>query len=183
MHVALLGGSFNPPHVGHLLAAGYVHATQAVDEVWLMPVFTHVFGKELWAFHHRLAMCEVLCAETSGWLKTNPVEKELGGTGRTVEVLEHLTQRHAGVRFSLIVGSDTVKDFPRWYNLPRIQELAQVLVVNRAGHPAAEGLGPPLAEVSSTEVRRRLQAGESVRELLPRGIIEYAHAHALFRSP
>ena len=71
MHVALLGGSFNPPHVGHLLAAHYVRATQGVDEVWLMPAYHHPFGKALADFEHRAAMCELLCLDASGWLRTS----------------------------------------------------------------------------------------------------------------
>src|SRR5690606_7304538 len=83
--VALLGGSFNPPHVGHLLAAHYVRATQGVDEVWLMPSHNHPFGKALTPFVHRLGMCEVLCKDTSGWMRTTSVESEPGLTGRTVD--------------------------------------------------------------------------------------------------
>ena len=57
MHVALIGGSFNPPHVGHLLAAHFVRATEPVDEVWLVPADEHPFGKPLAPFEHRLRMC------------------------------------------------------------------------------------------------------------------------------
>ncbi len=96
MQVALLGGSFNPPHVGHLLAAHYVRASQPVDEVWLMPSFHHPFGKQLTSFEHRLAMCELLCADTSGWLKATTVERELGGDGRTVDTLDHLHRTRPG---------------------------------------------------------------------------------------
>ena len=96
MQVALLGGSFNPPHVGHLLAAQYVHATQGVDEVWLMPTFRHPFGKVTAPFEHRVRMCEQLCRETSGWLKTSEVESEVGKDGRTVDTLDFLHARHPG---------------------------------------------------------------------------------------
>ncbi|MCI0570479.1 MAG: nicotinate-nicotinamide nucleotide adenylyltransferase, partial [Myxococcaceae bacterium] len=85
MEVAILGGSFNPPHVGHLLAAHFVRATQAVDEVWLMPSFRHPFGKALAPFEHRLAMCEALCRDTSGWMRAVDVERHVPGEGRTVD--------------------------------------------------------------------------------------------------
>ena len=94
MQVALLGGSFNPPHVGHLMAAHYVRATQGVDEVWLMPTFLHPFGKVTAPYEHRVRMCELLCQDTSGWMKTSRVESEVGKEGRTVDTLEFLQARH-----------------------------------------------------------------------------------------
>lgn len=180
MQVALLGGSFNPPHVGHLLAAHYVRATQAVDEVWLMPSFRHPFGKELTSFEHRVRMCEAIARDASGWLKVSEVEREVGGEGRTVDTLSFLTARHPAHRWSLIIGSDILRDLPKWKDFDRIQELAQVLVLYRAGYPAPEALGPPLAEVSSTEVRETLARGELPSALVPRAVLDYARAHRLY---
>jgi nicotinate-nucleotide adenylyltransferase len=181
MRIALLGGSFNPPHVGHLLAAHYVRATEPVDEVWLMPSYRHPFGKQLVAFEHRLRMCELLCEDTSGWMKASAVERELGGEGRTVDTLDHLTRTRPGDQWVLVIGSDIVKDLPAWKDFARIQQLAQVLVLYRAGHPWPQAVGPPLAEVSSTDVRRRLEDGESVQGLVPRSALDYATRHRLYR--
>ncbi len=180
MQVALLGGSFNPPHVGHLLAAQYVHATQGVDEVWLMPTFRHPFGKVTAPFEHRVRMCERLCQETSGWLKTSEVEREVGKDGRTVDTLDFLQARHPGLRFTLIIGSDILKDLPYWKEFDRIQRMARVLVLQRAGHPAAEAIGPPLALVSSTEIRERLARGELPADLVPASVLTYAREHQLY---
>lgn len=180
MEVALLGGSFNPPHVGHLMAALFVRATQPVDEVWLMPSHRHPFGKALTSFEHRVQMCERLLEDTSDWLKVSTVEQEVPGQGRTVDTLEYLVARHPGVRFTLIIGSDILKDLPRWKDFPRIEALARVLVLYRAGHPAPEAYGPPLAEVSSTEIRNRLEKGEVPEDLVPRRVLDYARAHHLY---
>lgn len=180
MEVALLGGSFNPPHVGHLLVAHYVRATQAVDEVWLMPTWVHPFGKVAEPFEHRVRMCELLCEDTSGWLKVSTVEREVGKDGRTVDTLEFLHARYPGVRFSLVIGSDIVRDLPHWKDVERIRQLARVLVVNRAGHPAPEAAGPPLVAVSSTEVRERMARAQSPEELVPRRVLEYARQQGLY---
>jgi len=178
--VALLGGSFNPPHVGHLMAATYVHATQGMDEVWLMPSWQHPFGKQMEAFEHRVAMCEALCAETSGWLKTTLVEREPGLTGRTVDTLSLLVRRYPDIQWSLIIGSDILKDLPHWKDFGRIQEMARVMVLYRAGYPAPDTVGPPLAEVSSTVVRDLLARGVEPAELVPAGAIAYARARGLY---
>jgi len=178
--IALLGGSFNPPHVGHLLAAHYVWATQALDEVWLMPSFQHPFRKSLVGFEHRAAMCELLCRDTSGWLKTSRVEQELGGSGRTVDTLAFLQARHPQHRYTLVIGSDILKDLPSWKDFDRIEQMARVLVLYRAGYPAPRAVGPPLAEVSSTEVRELLQQGVSPGERVPRAVLAYAREAGLY---
>ena len=180
MEVALLGGSFNPPHVGHLLAAHYVRATEPVDEVWLMPSYQHPFRKALAPFEDRVAMCEFLCADTAGWLKVSRVEQTLGGEGRTVDTLDHLTTLHPDWRFTLVIGSDILRDLPHWKDFERIHQLARVLVLYRAGYPATEAVGPPLAEVSSTEVRERLGRGELPWELVPRRVLAYARDRRLY---
>ena len=180
VEVALLGGSFNPPHVGHVLAAHYVWSTQALDEVWLMPSFRHPFGKALTPFEHRVKMCEAICRDASGWLKVSEVEREVPGEGRTVDTLEHLRAKFPGHRFTLVIGSDIVADLPKWKQPERLQELARLLVLHRAGYPAPGAVGPPLAEVSSTQVREAFARGELPAELVPRGVLEYARAHGLY---
>ncbi|MHB8875875.1 MAG: nicotinate (nicotinamide) nucleotide adenylyltransferase [Myxococcaceae bacterium] len=181
--VALLGGSFNPPHVGHLLAACYVRATQPVDAVWLMPTFRHPFGKQAVEFEHRVGMCEALARDSAAWLKVSRVEQEAGGEGRTVDTLTHLVAKHPGHRFTLVIGSDILKDLPMWKDFERIRELAKVLVLYRAGYPAPEAVGPPLALVSSTEIRRQLEAGQAPGELVPRAVLAYANEHGLYGLP
>jgi len=182
MRVALMGGSFNPPHVGHLLAAQYVHATQDVDEVWLLPSHQHPFGKQLEAWEDRLEMCRRIAAESSGWLKVSEVERELGGQGYTVDTLEHLSRAHPGVRWTWIIGSDIVKDLPNWKDVPRIQQLARLLVLYRAGHPVEGAVGPPLAEVSSSDVRARLRRGERPTEFVPREVLSWVEERGLYRT-
>jgi nicotinate-nucleotide adenylyltransferase len=180
-HVALLGGSFNPPHVGHLLAAHFVRATQPVDEVWLVPSHRHPFGKPLVAFEHRLKMCEAIARDAAGWLKVSAVEREVPGEGRTVDTLEHLHERHPSSSFTLVIGSDILPDLPKWKDVPRIEQLATVLVLHRAGHPSPRAFGPPLAQVSSTEIRDRLARGEEPVDLVPRAVLAYVRKHALYR--
>jgi nicotinate-nucleotide adenylyltransferase len=183
VRVALLGGSFNPPHVGHLLAAQYVHATQGVDEVWLMPAYQHPFGKALAPFEHRVRMCEVMGQETSGWLKTSRVEQEVaerGGAGYTVETLTYLREQYPQVEFSLIIGSDILNERSKWKAWDRIEQMVRVLVLHRAGYPAEGTIGPPLAEVSSTQIREMLSRGVAPAELVPGKVLEYAHQAGLY---
>ena len=178
--VALLGGSFNPPHVGHLLAASYVKATQPVDEVWLVPSFRHPFGKPLVEFEHRVKMCQAICGEVSGWLVVCDIERELGGDGRTVDTLKQLGRTYSQYQFRLVIGSDILKDLPHWKDFAEVERRAPVLVLYRPGYPSSRAVGPPLVDVSSSEVRRLLEGREDASQLVPRTVLDYARSHHLY---
>ncbi len=180
MEVSLLGGSFNPPHVGHLMAAVYAHATLRAQEVWLVPSFHHPFGKQLAPFEARVEMCEAMARDTGPWLKVSRAESEVGGEGRTIGLLEWLLPRNPGVKFRWLIGSDILADLPKWKAWDRIQQLVQVTVLHRAGYPAPGVLGPPMAEVSSTEIRARLEAGEAPADLVPAAVLDIAKARELY---
>jgi nicotinate-nucleotide adenylyltransferase len=184
MKIALLGGSFNPPHVGHLMAAWWTLATHPVDRVWLMPAFNHPFRKALIDFDHRVRMCE-LAAQDIPRIEVTRVEEEVHGEGWTYETLEHLRRVRPDIEPSLVVGSDLMIERAHWKRFDRILELCELIVVNRAGYPVPEAMGPILAEVSSTEVRQRIESGRDAREWVPRAVLDYIEAHRLYpsRSP
>jgi nicotinate-nucleotide adenylyltransferase len=180
--VALLGGSFNPPHVAHLMAAYWTLATQEVDEVWLLPAFVHPFGKALAPFEDRVRMCELAARPVRG-VAVCTAEAELAGdplAGKTARTLEHLVEKHPGHRFALVVGADVLKDTDKWYRWDRVQALARVIVVGRDGYPPVPG-SPSLPAISSTEIRGRLARGEDVSGLVPRAVREYAIERGLYR--
>jgi nicotinate-nucleotide adenylyltransferase len=180
--IALLGGSFNPPHVGHLMAAWYALATEPVAEVWLLPAYRHPFGKALAPFDERVAMCRLAAATLRG-VHVCTAEAELAEdplAGKTVRTLEHLRQRHPGHGFALVVGSDILAETEKWYRWDRVQELARIVVVGRQGHEAGAGGRPLLPAVSSTEVRERLGRGEEVGHLVPRRVLAHIAARSLY---
>jgi nicotinate-nucleotide adenylyltransferase len=182
--VALLGGSFNPPHVAHLMAAYWALATQDVREVWLLPSFRHPFGKELAPFEDRVRMCELAAREIRG-LAVCTAERELADdplVGKTARTLEHLVAKHPGTAFSLIVGADVLPDTAKWYRWDRVETLARVVVIGREGFPPVPG-APSLPAISSTEIRARIARGEDVSGLVPRRVREYIAEKRLYRGP
>src|SRR5512146_215517 len=101
MRVALFGGSFNPPHVGHQLLALYVLETEPVDELWLVPCWRHPFEKELAPFEHRLRMTEAAAAALGPRARVSDVEARLGGDkSRTLLTVRALQASHPDVEFS-----------------------------------------------------------------------------------
>jgi nicotinate-nucleotide adenylyltransferase len=182
-HVALLGGSFNPPHVAHLMAAYWALATQPVSELWLLPAFVHPFGKALAPFADRIRMCELAARALRGVFVCG-AEAELRDdplAGKTARTLEHLAAKHPGVRFSLVVGADVLPDTGKWYRWDRVRELAGLIVVGREGYPPVPG-APVLPAISSSLVRERLAAGDDAAGLLPRRVLEYVRERGLYRE-
>ena len=206
--VAVFGGSFNPPHVGHVLGVVYALSTAPIDEVLVVPVFQHPFSKHLAPFDDRLQMCRLAL----GWLRgvtISTVERELGGESRTLRTLEHLRATSPSLSLRLLVGADVLGDLPKWHRWDLIAELAPPLVLGRSGvafhdggDPRAPAAGAPEADVtwvgasreeptppapilprvSSTEIRAALAAGDvdAVRGLVPAPVIEHIVAAGLY---
>lgn len=179
--VALFGGSFNPPHVGHLLGAAYVLATQPVDEVWLLPAHVHPFGKRLAPFPARVQLCGMVAATFARGVQVCPIEAELPGDGRTIDTLRALTARHPDHAFRLVIGSDLLAETPHWKQWDEVEALAPPIVLARGGFPSARAVGPVLPEVSSSEVREGLAAGRDVAALVPREVLAGIAALGLYR--
>ena len=165
--IALFGGSFDPPHVGHLLASTYVLATEPVDELWFVPVLQHPFAKPLvGTYEHRVALCERMAAELPR-AKVSRAEQESGQT-RTVDLLEWLRQKHPDLRWALVLGTDLDAEMPQWKQFDRVQQLARIISVPRGGY--GQG-GVAMPEVSSTEVRALLRTGGDASRLVPRSVL------------
>jgi len=180
--VALLGGSFNPPHVAHLMAAYWALATQGAEEVWLLPAYRHPFGKPLAPFDDRVRMCELAAHHVHG-VVVSAAEAELRDDplcGRTARTLEHLARKHPDHRFALVVGADILPETAQWYRWDRVQELARVIVVGREGWPPVQG-APTLPRISSSEIRARIARGEDVSGLVPREVLAYVAERGLYR--
>jgi nicotinate-nucleotide adenylyltransferase len=180
MRVALYGGSFNPPHVAHQLAALYVLETEPVDELWLVPCFKHPFEKALAPFEDRLEMCARAAQALGPRAKVSDVEGKLGGESRTLRTVTALQADHPGIELSLIIGADLLRELPSWYGADELQRQVRLIVVGRAGFDG--GAGPAMPAVSSSEVRERLAAGRPVEHLLPRSVLDYVRQRKLYGS-
>ena len=178
MKVGVFGGSFNPPHVAHVLACTLLLSTEDLDQVLVIPAFRHAFGKPLAPFEDRLRMCDL----AMGWLRgvsVSRVEQDLGGDSWTLRTVEHLSEVHPDWKLRLIIGSDILPDAPRWLGFESIVRLAPPVVLTRAGTEAGRGLLP---DVSSTMVRDLIARGAwaDVERLVPRSVLTYIRANSLY---
>ena len=191
MRVALFGGSFNPPHVAHQLAALYVLETAQVDALWFVPAFEHAFGKPLVAFDDRLAMCELAAGALGPRARVSDVERSLGGRSLTLRTVRRLTELHPEHAFSLVIGSDLQADVSSWYGAEELVRTIPFIVVGRSGAPPlagrpgaapAEHAAIAMPEVSSTAVRAALAAGRAVDGLVPRAVLDYILRKGLYKA-
>ncbi|GMV44351.1 MAG: putative nicotinate-nucleotide adenylyltransferase [Myxococcales bacterium] len=187
MRVALYGGSFNPPHVCHVMTVAYVLSTQPVDAVWVMPVGRHAFakGRHLADYAHRHRMCELAMEPFGARVLVCDVEHRLPGTSRTIDTVDHLRAEHPAIAFSLVVGTDLLAERHQWKDFDRLERTVPLVVIGRAGAPTPDGYvaSPPLPDVSSRDIRRRLSAGQRADGLVPRGVWAYVIENGLYQGP
>jgi nicotinate-nucleotide adenylyltransferase len=181
MRVAIFGGSFNPPHLAHQMAALYVLETAPIDELWMVPAFQHPFGKTLAPFAHRLEMCELAAAALGPRVNVSAVERDLGVESRTVRTLRRLQQDFPAHAFSLVIGADLIAELPSWQESAELQRSVPLWVVGREGFETGEGR-LALPRVSSTEVRAALAAGRPIDGLVPRAVLDYISKHNLYKE-
>ena len=183
MNVVVFGGSFNPPHIAHVLGVAWVLATSDIDLVLVVPAFRHPFAKSLAPYADRVKMCELAMA----WLprvEVSRLEEELGGESRTLRTIEHLAKTHPDYKLRLLIGSDVLLESPKWFRFDAIAELAPPLVLGRAGFDATPQAPPTLLPgVSSTEVRALMAEGrwDELEPLVPRAVVAYAKERGLYR--
>jgi nicotinate-nucleotide adenylyltransferase len=180
-HVALYGGSFNPPHVAHQMACLYVLSVTDVDQVWMMPSFHHPFAKQLVDFDRRVELCQAAARVFGERVQVSRIEQELD-EGRTLRVVQALQARHPDHRFSLVIGMDALAERTKWYRFAELEKLVTLIVLGRQGVEPISGYTvlPALPGVSSTEVRRRLARNEDVRWLVPARVRELIAQHGLY---
>jgi nicotinate-nucleotide adenylyltransferase len=176
---AVFGGSFDPPHVGHVLVAAFVLAAHGIERVLVTPTAAHAFGKRLSSFADRVAMCELAFAPLRG-VELCTIERELPEPNYTLHTLQALAARYPDVRLRLLVGSDLQRETHAWHDFATITKLAPPLWVARQGSAALDR-EPAMPDISSTEIRRRLAAGEPTSGLLSPNVSEYIRIHGLYR--
>jgi nicotinate-nucleotide adenylyltransferase len=190
VRIGLLGGSFDPPHNGHLLAAGDAFDALDLDRLIFIPAAIQPLKAEqdAAAAEHRLAMVQRLVDDDPRFAASS-VEIDRGGLSYTVDTLSAFAAEMPSAELFWLVGADVVRSFARWREPERITELATVVVLERADEAPdlASMPGTPrrLAtrriDISSTEVRRRVREGRSIRGFVPDAVAEYIAAQRLYR--
>jgi asparaginyl-tRNA synthetase len=202
VRVGLFGGSFNPPHVGHLAVARAVRAAHDLHEVLLIPAARppHKPGDpDMASPQDRLEMTRAATADQEG-LSASGIELERTGPSFTVDTVAELAAERPEDTFFFVIGGDTVGELPTWKDAASLLKGVAFIPVNRPGHSMEEGLATVAAElgqdladglrnrtvtmepvaVSSTEVRRRVLAGEPWQDLVPPSVADVIRTEGLY---
>jgi nicotinate-nucleotide adenylyltransferase len=197
VRIGILGGTFNPPHLGHLVCAQEAYLQLELDVVTLMParIPPHKPVEDEPGAEHRLELCR-LAADGDERLAVSDLEIARQGTSYTIDTLRELRTRDPDSELFLIVGGDVAAGLPRWREPERVLELATLAVAKRRGTsrlrvqlaldelPGAERarfFRMPRIGVSSTMIRRRVRAGQPTRYLVPDTVAGYIEREGLYR--
>ncbi|OZC02148.1 nicotinate-nucleotide adenylyltransferase [Rubricoccus marinus] len=194
MRLGFFGGSFNPPHIGHLAVAEACREGAALDRVTWIPTATspHKQGRtDVASGAERLALVRAAIDGNEAF-SASGVEVEREGVSYTVDTLRALRQRHRDDELFWIVGGDSLASFATWREPREILRLATLVAYPRPGADLGAVPGwvmartvlveAPRLEISSTEIRRRLGAGTSVRYLVPDAVREAIRQRQLYRG-
>lgn len=188
MRLALLGGSFNPVHLGHLGIAAQVREALGYQRVVFVPASTPVhknFEGDAGA-EHRLAMLRLAVRGRQGF-RVDDCELRRGGKSYTIDtVREYLRSGRVEGRLGLIIGDDLIGEFHTWKEAPVLAELVDLVVVRRRSSGPLRPQFPcrildnSVSPISSSDIRLRLRAGQSIRGLVPESVRRYIKRHGLY---
>lgn len=201
MRLGIYGGTFDPVHYGHLLLAECCREQCQLDEVWFLPAARppHKTTQELATGEQRVAMLR-RAVEGHAGLAVSTLELDRGGISYTVETLRELRRLRPDATLFFLLGADAVRDLPTWREPAEIARLATLVTVQRPDAPAiaweqlANLLDPasweaarrhavlmPAMEISSSDLRRRVAQGLSIRFRLPPLVLDYIQQQQLYR--
>jgi nicotinate-nucleotide adenylyltransferase len=186
MKIGLLGGKFNPPHLGHILIAQQVLDYAGFDEVWFVPNYEQSFHEPVAPVEDRLAMTNLIRVPRT---KVSTIEIDNKLDGKTIHLLPFLPK---GNSYTFIIGSDQLATFHQWGEYKALLKQIPFLVFPRYGYPSE-----PLYEnmtvlghkaliasnISSTKVRERIKMNLPIAAFVPQGIEEYIQMHKVYKNP
>ncbi len=191
--IGILGGSFDPIHIGHLLIAEVIREELRFQKVLFIPAKIHPLkdNARITGAEHRLRMVELAVASNPHF-EASDLEIRSPRVSYTVDTILDLKRQYPSPQFRLyfLMGQDNVNQFHRWKDPDVLVRECQVIAFGRPGFQPATSADPyleyiqflriPLLEISATEIRERLREGKSVRYMVPDAVIAYIQAHRLY---
>jgi nicotinate-nucleotide adenylyltransferase len=190
--IGLFGGTFDPPHMGHLIVAAHVREELGLDRILFMPAMTppHKQDREVSPGAVRLAMVE-RAIDGDEHFSVSDIEVRRGGVSYTIDTVRELLALHPGAALTVLIGMDNLVDFGSWRDPAAILDRAAVAVMTRPGYVpgvAGEAFLPrmtlcevPHIGIAAQEIRRRVAAGKSVKYLVPGAVELFIHEQGLYR--
>lgn len=188
--IGVMGGTFDPIHNGHLVAASEVAAAMQLDEVLFVPTGKPWQKQEVSAAEHRYLM-SVVATASNPQFKVSKVDVDRPGYTYTVDTLNDLNQQFPDADLFFISGADAIAQIIAWKDIETVWDLAHFVAVSRPGHKlklpkapkgAISELEVPALSISSTDIRQRVAEGKPIWYLVPDGVVQYISKHHLYGS-
>ena len=188
--IGVMGGTFDPIHHGHLVAASEVAARYYLDEVVFVPTGTPYMKRDVTPSEHRYLMT-VIATASNPMFTVSRVDIDRGGPTYTIDTLRDLHRLRPDAELFFISGADAVAQIIDWKDAAELFSLAHFVAVSRPGHPLSVSglpehnvslLEVPALAISSTDCRSRVSRGSPVWYLVPDGVVQYISKHHLYRS-
>lgn len=183
--IGLLGGTFDPPHIGHLTMAEEAYKRLELDEVWFIPSAEPPHkDKARVSATDRLMMLKV-AIDPIDYFKINPIELSRKGKSYTYDTIQSLKKSNPDDEFYFIIGADMVEYLPHWFKIDQLVEMVQFVGVKRPDYQLDTPypvilLDTPVLDVSSTMIRERLEMNRSVRHLIPDQVLSLIKERGLY---
>jgi len=185
--IGILGGTFDPPHLGHLFIAEEVRISMNLDEIWFIPTFTPPHKDETKTnAKDRLTML-YKATENNSHFKVNTIEIDRSGKSYTYDTITFLKEKFPDKAFYFIIGADMVEYLPNWYRVDELVKLVSFIGVKRAGYQLntdypVKQVDIPMIDISSTMLRKRLKSGKTVHYMVPEPVISYIKEKRLYEN-
>jgi nicotinate-nucleotide adenylyltransferase len=190
IRLGVMGGTFDPIHNGHLVAASEAASAFGLDKVLFVPTGEPWQKQDITASEHRLAMTTLAIAGNP-LFEISAVDVQRAGPTYTVDTLREIHESNPDADVYFITGADSIAQIESWKDSSQIWPLAHFVGVTRPGHSlevpkTASGnvslLEIPALAISSTDIRARVKSGKPIEYLLPNSVIDYIHAHHLYQG-
>lgn len=186
--IGILGGTFNPPHIGHLIIADQVRDQLDLEKILFLPSANppHTSDKKTIDAHYRVKMLEKTIQENSDF-ELDLTEIKRGGKSYTFDTIKELREKQSDVDYYFIIGADMVEDLPTWHKIDELVQIVQFVAVNRPSYsldtpyPVIR-VDVPRIEISSTELRKKVSNRCSVKYLMSDETIEYIEREGLYKD-
>lgn len=187
MRLGVLGGTFDPPHNGHLMVASEACTALRLDRVVFVPNARQPLKADApgAGAPERLEMVRLLCQDDPRFV-VDSIEIDRGGLSFTVDTLRAFREQFPGAALFLLMGDDVAATLPSWRESETVRTLAEVVVVTRTEVPTASAgehrIATRRVDISSTDVRERVARGLSLKGFVPESVAEFIQARGLYRS-
>ena len=178
--IALFGGSFNPPHIGHQMILTYLSFSYDFDEIWILPVYHHYFAKDKYLISHkdRVAMSKIAFEKISSKIKVKEIDIE-NKFIKSFDTLRFLKEKYPYLNFNLILGEDNYLSRDKWFKFNEIEKMSNIIYLGREGIESNLNLPFKFPKISSTKIRDNYIQNSKMLDLK---VIEYIKDNNLYNK-